>query len=358
MSKSKVYFIPHHREEEPSLVRRKLKKILDSSQGLDKLYHKVSHSPLLALKIHAGEEGNNGYIPPDYLKQLPDELRRIGFVPFLTDTNVLYHGKRMNSVDHLNIFRKHRFHKLNLPIIIADGLMGNDYLEVTVNGKYFESVKIAKGVHEADAILGLTHLTGHMLSGFGGAIKNIGMGCASRAGKMQQHCSLSPNIKYENCKMCGACFNICPVNAIKKKEDRYVIDEEECIGCAQCINVCRFDGIKIVWDEDSTQFQYRMVEYTYGALENKDSFFITFASFITKDCDCLNKAQNRVTKDIGILASFDPVALDKAGIDLVNEQEGKDLFRQLWPGIDYNIQLRYAQEIGLGKMEYELVEVK
>jgi len=362
MDAAKVYFFAHHREEESSSVRKKVCKILDESENLKKLYNlssKGSNSrQLIAIKIHGGEEGNNGHVPFDYLTNLPDKLREIQFDPFLTDTNVLYHGSRMNSVDHLNIFRKHGFHRLNLPIIISDGLMGNDYIEVPVKGKHFKSVKVAKGIYETSSILGIAHLTGHMLTGFGGAIKNIGMGCASLAGKMEQHCRISPHIKYEQCKSCGRCFDICPVNAIREEQDKFIIDGDKCIGCAQCVNICNFNAIKIVWDEDSNQLQQRMVEYAYGVIKDKPAFFINFVSFITRDCDCLNKSQLKVARDLGILASFDPVALDKASIDLLNKQEDKDLFKELWPEIDHTIQLDYAQRIGLGKMKYELVKIK
>jgi len=355
MKKSKVYFIPHKRSESSQAVRTKLSKILKSSGAFKELYSKSKDKTLIAVKIHAGEEGNTSYIQSDYIKHLPDELRKAGFNPFLTDTNVLYHGRRMNSVDHLNIFRKHGFHKLNLPIIISDGLMGNDYIEVEVSGKYFKSVKVAKAIYEVDTIISIAHLTGHMLTGFGAAIKNIGMGCASRVGKYEQHCSINPNIEAKICEKCGVCFDICPASAIVKKDDKFVIDEDACIGCAQCINVCRISAINITWDEDSTQLQERMVEYTHGILKNKESFFINFASFITKDCDCMNYDQRQEISDVGILASFDPVALDKASVDLVNEQEGMDVFKSFWPDTNYNIQLDYASKLGLGSVDYELI---
>jgi hypothetical protein len=310
----------------------------------------------VGLKIHFGEKDNHSYIKPDFLTPLVRTLKKIGARLFLIDTNTLYRGKRTNAIDHINIAYQHGFGKLNIPIIIGDGIKGDDYIEVKINGKHFNSCFLAHILKDIDFIIVLSHFTGHMLTGFGGAIKNLGMGFASRRGKMAQHCEVSPRIKEDRCINCGTCADICPVGAIGKREKFYII-EEKCIGCAQCISVCPQGAVKIIWSEEYELLGEKMVEYAYAAIQGKRCLYINFCLYITKECDCMNKETKGVVKDLGILYAQDPVSIDKASVDLINQQEGKDFIKELHPKVNYFHHLKYAEEIGLGSLNYKLVEI-
>ena len=203
----------------------------------------------------------------------------------------------------------------------------------------------------------LSHFTGHMLTGFGAAVKNMGMGCAARRGKLAQHCEVSPKVSQDHCTACGLCIESCPVNAIAKVEGKVKILENECIGCAQCISVCPVKAVRIVWSESYDMIGERMAEYAYAASLGKEISYINFCLFITKDCDCMNKEKEGFIEDIGILISNDPVAIDKAGIDLIVKDNEKNPLKEAHPKINYLTHLQYAQELGLGSLDYNLIEI-
>ncbi len=321
------------------------------------LFRYFKRGSLLALKLHFGEKGNTSYIKPDYLLALVHFLKKEGLKPFLFETTTLYRGERMNAIDHINLAYGHGFMKLGLPIIIGDGIRGNDDYEVVINKKNFRVCYLARALKDIENILVLSHFTGHMLTGFGGALKNLGMGCASRKGKFAQHSQVSPQIIKEKCIACGLCSQSCPVLAITKdKFDRYVILAEKCIGCAQCISVCPKGAVKINWSEAYNLIMERLVEYACAVVEKRKCAYINFCLYITKECDCMNKEKRGIIEDIGVLFSFDPVSIDKAAVDLVCTQD-KDLLSKLHPRIDYLYQLRYAQGLGLGSLEYKLIEL-
>lgn len=309
------------------------------------------------IKVHFGEKGNKSYINPSLLLPLVKLLREKGTKSFLFETNTLYRGSRTNSIDHINLAKSHGFGKLNIPIIIGDGIRGDDYIEVEIKKKHFSNCFIASSLKDINFLLVLSHFTGHMLTGFGGAIKNLGMGCASKKGKMLQHCEVSPQINVDKCIKCGMCVDICPVSAIEKQDGCFTIIDSECIGCAQCVSICPQAATKIIWSEAYELLGEKMVEYAYAASMGRDCAYINFCLYITKECDCMNKENKGIVKDLGILYSLDPVSIDKATIDLLLERERKDFLKEIHPKVSYLHHLQYAQEIGLGSLDYRIIEI-
>lgn len=315
----------------------------------------------VAIKIHFGEKNNTGHINPQWIKPLLSYIKKKKCKPFLADTNTLYRGNRQNSIDHLLQAYEHGFsiENLGVPIIIADGLLSKNYSEVPIEGKHLKSVKIANDILHSQSLVFLSHVTGHILTGMGAAIKNMGMGCAPRSGKQIQHADVKPRVNPEKCRACGLCIKWCPKGAIEFYDGVARIDTKKCYGCGECIATCRYQAIKNSFSGSSMMLQEKMAEYALGVLKGKQGkcCFFNFLTHITGECDCLSKAQKKVTNDIGILASYDPVAIDKATTDLLIEKTGKDLLKKLWPDNDYNIQINHAEELGLGFGSYELIEI-
>ena len=310
----------------------------------------------LALKIHFGEKGNKSYINPIFLLPLVQNFKKTGIKPFLFETNTLYRGQRMNAVDHINLAYNHGFGKLDIPVIIGDGLVGADTLEVEIGQKQFKSCFLAAALKDINNMLVLSHFTGHMLTGFGAAIKNLGMGCASRRGKLAQHCQVNPKIDERKCINCGACAAQCPVKAIERGEAKCFITGE-CIGCAQCLSVCPKGAVDIVWSEEYEVLGERLVEYAYAVTKNRKCVYINFCLYMTKECDCMNKEDKGFVPDIGFFLSTDPVGVDKACIDVLLGREAHDVIKDLHPQINYLSHLAYAQGIGLGSLDYRLIEL-
>lgn len=354
--KSKVYFIPASRREgEKSLAKKAEKLYLELG-----LNQEIEKDSFVALKIHFGEKGNTGYIKPAWLEGIIRQLQSKTLRAFFTDTNTLYVGMRSNAVDYTKLAWQHGFSLENtdLPVIIADGLIGEDDEEVKVGLSRVKSAKIAAGILHSDFLLCLTHLTGHVQTGLGAAIKNLGMGCASRAGKLEQHSEVNPRISPKYCKNCGICFDYCPAGAIVQGEGCAVIVDDRCIGCGECLVVCKVGAVKMRWGEDSGRLQQKMAEYAWSVWSRfKGKIgFINFVVKVTKDCDCMAKDQPEIVEDIGILASLDPVAADKASADLVVKKAKKDILRAGYD-LDWSIQLKHGAKIGLGSLDYELIEI-
>ncbi|MFQ6070169.1 MAG: DUF362 domain-containing protein [Candidatus Aminicenantales bacterium] len=354
---SNVYFIRASREDGDERLSEKALKVISRLEFVEK----IEPDSFVALKIHFGEKGNNGYIKPDWLRGIISRIKSRTSRLFFTDTNTLYVGRRSNSVDHLNLAEEHGFSLENtgLPIIIADGLIGRNDDEVEINLSRVKSAKIASLFLDSDFLLCLSHLTGHVLTGLGGAMKNLGMGCASRAGKLEQHSVVHPWVNPKICTNCGICLEYCPEEAIFQREGSAVIDEQKCIGCGECLVVCKPGAVKMKWDEDYVRVQEKMAEYAYAlhtALRGNIAY-VNFLLKVTKDCDCMGKDEPPIVKDIGILASSDAVAVDRASVDLILETSGKDVLRKGY-SIDWSVQLRHGEKIGLGTSGYRLVELK
>ncbi len=357
MSKSIVYFQPVTNSRDKVQVASKFKNLIKRS-GLLEDFRK---GELVPVKIHMGEKGNTGHVDAKVVKVAIDKIKSKAAKPFITETNVLYQGSRVNAVDHLVLASVHGFDPVSLgaPVIIADGLWGENSMDVKINKKHFESVSIARPVMYFDSIVSIAHVTGHLLSGFAASLKNMGMGLASRTGKLRQHSNVKPHVRTQNCTFCKRCIRHCPVAAIVEKQEKAFIKQDICIGCGECISICNFGGIADDYGENAKVLSEKIVEYTYGVLLNiKKKIFFNFSLHVTKNCDCMAKDEPSIVDDIGLFASSDPVACDKAAADMIVEQAGEDIFKKVYPQADFYMnQLRYAQEIGLGKTDYELVSV-
>jgi hypothetical protein len=326
-----------------------------------------------AVKLHFGELGNDGYISPVYVRQVVDKIKACGALPFLTDTSTLYLGSRSNAVDHITTAVLHGFDfaVTGAPVIIADGLKGKNVAQVKIEKKHFNTVAIAGDIVRADSMIVMSHFKGHIVSGFGGAIKNLAMGCAPPEGKRAQH-NARPFTIPDCCSGCGTCVEICPKTAITIEKEKSVIDRNLCIGCFECMHVCPEHAIDIDWETEIPVFMERMVEYAYGAVRGKEKKvgYMNFLIRITPDCDCFPFSDTPIVPDIGILASKDPVAIDAASFDLVNQQtgfteslltshhhNGEDKFKGVHPQTDGYHQIKYAEEIGLGNRSYNLIRI-
>lgn len=354
---AEVFFIRMNCDEALDLIQQKI----------DKLFQKalfqtcIEKNDLVAIKIHFGEKGNVTHVPPNYVLPIAENIKKEGGKPFLTDTNVLYRSSRSDAVSHLKLAQGHGFSLNNCgaPVIISDGLRGSNEIEVKIKGKIFSSVFIATEAITSNALFVITHVTGHMATGLGGTLKNLGMGLASRKGKLRQHSSVKPWVEKSNCTACGLCLQWCPENAITLIDNVAFINEEICIGCGECLTVCRYEAVKYNWKVSNVDLQQKIAEHALGVVSNKNgkTAYYSFLINITKDCDCFGTKQKPITSDIGILASKDPVAIDTATLDLIKKFAGKSLTAMSYPNVDAMIQLHHAQDIGLGTMEYELVEI-
>jgi uncharacterized Fe-S center protein len=337
------------------------KSLLDKTGALLRaagLAGKVRPGDLTAVKLHFGERGNTSYVRPVFLRKVVEEIAAAGGRPFLTDTNTLYTGGRTNAVDHLRTAISHGFAiaVVDAPLVIADGLRGESAVKVPVDGKIYSEVSIGAEIVNADALVAVTHFKGHELSGFGGALKNLGMGCASRSGKLSQHSSVAPYVHQGTCTGCETCVSHCPSGAIAVMEDKARISAEACIGCADCIVVCPAGAVRIKWNEAAPVTQMKMVEHAAGALAGKRdrSLFLSFVTQVSPLCDCYGANDVPIAPDVGILASDDPVAIDQACADLVIRAAGHDPFRKRHPQVDWEVQLSRAEELGLGSRRYRL----
>jgi uncharacterized protein len=326
---------------------------------------------LVAVKVHFGERGNHSFIRPVFLRRVVEELRKRGSLPFLTDSSTLYPGERKEAVSALRCAIENGFAYavVDAPLIMLDGLRGHTAVQVPVDGKLLKNVFIGTSIVEADALVSVSHFKCHELTGFGGTLKNLGMGCASREGKMQQHSTVGPTVSARRCTACGRCVTSCAHGAISFPTGTAFIDEQQCVGCAHCVTACPEKAINIQWDEASDLVMRKMAEYALGAVagKSKKSLFINFITQVSPACDCYGYSDAPIVNDIGICASRDPVALDQACADLVNRargnhetalqsgfEPGEDKFRGVHPAIDWEIQLDHGEKIGLGTREYLL----
>ncbi len=376
IKKAEVYFTDFRCEMDESPVK-KLQRLLKTA-GMDKI---DMEGKFVAIKMHFGELGNMSYLRPNYAKAVADLVKECGGKPFLTDCNTLYPGSRKNAIEHLYCAWENGFTPMTVgcPVIIGDGLKGTDDIAVPVEGgEYIQEAKIGRAVMDADIFISLTHFKGHELTGFGGTIKNIGMGCGSRAGKKDQHHNGKPVIDPENCRGCRLCMRECANDGLAFDEGRKVmtIDEAHCVGCGRCIGACNFDAIHFGQDAAVKELNCRMAEYTKAVVAGRDNFHISLVCDISPNCDCHSGNDVPILPDIGMFASFDPLALDQACVDaclrqtplpnsqLTEQMAGHDFhdhhdhFENTTPNSEYKTCLAHAEKIGLGTKEYELITVK
>lgn len=354
--------------------RRNLLDKISELLSRTKMDKKIKKNDLVAIKLHFGEPGNCAYVRPVFLRTVVDRVRQAGARPFLTDTNTLYTGPRSNGVTHIDIAVRNGFDYavVGCPIVIADGIRSSSGVKVAISGELLDEVNIAREIVEADALIVVSHFKGHELSGFGGTLKNMGMGCATREGKLLQHSTVRPKINVEKCEGCSLCLDYCPSNAIALKEKKAFIEGRRCIGCGECAVVCPSGSVEIEWNEDPERFQKKMVEHACGVLKGKEgkAIFLNFLMQISPTCDCYPHNDMPIVKDIGIVASADPVSVDAASCDLVNGEEsmagsaikevlgkGEDKFRAIFPRIDWKVQLDHAERLGLGERAYTMVKI-
>lgn len=364
---SDVHFVDMRAGTEASIIDR-LVRCIKKAGMLDV----VSEDDLTAVKLHFGEKGCTAYLRTPFVRAVVDSLKTAGCNPFLTDTNTLYVGSRSDSVRHLATAVENGFAyaSVGVPIIIADGLRGGNCELVSVKGKHFSEVKIASDIARADSMIVLTHVKGHELTGIGGALKNLGMGCGSRAGKLQMHSDVRPFVSTERCIGCGKCTGWCPVDAISVKRKKAEIDRDTCIGCSECIVVCPVKAIRIEWDWSSVSVQEKMVEYAAGTAHTKKKIaYLNFIMDVSPQCDCYPFSDAPIVPNVGILASLDPVAIDQASVDLINRQPGlkgtatkvlkagADKIRSLHADVDWTVQIKHGERLGLGTSNYRLIKV-
>ncbi|MGM0645328.1 MAG: DUF362 domain-containing protein [Thermodesulfobacteriota bacterium] len=328
----------------------------------------------VALKVHFGERGTTGFVPPLWLRPFSRFVTKAGGRAFFTDTNTLYLGQRGEAVSHSLLAAEHGFdpNVLGAPVIVADGLRSSHETAVPYVGRHIQTAYLAGDIVAADCLVVLSHFKGHDLAGFGGALKNMAMGCASRRGKLQQHSGLAPHVDSHRCTACGQCLAVCPVGALTLPiEARAVVcDTSRCIGCAACLLACRRGALQVHWAHSGHAFQERMAEYAAAVVRSfsQPVVYVNFVMQVTPGCDCIGFSDAPVCSDIGVLASLDPVALDQACVDMVNTASGNpasalpqtyrpedDIFQTLHPNTDGQYLLAYAAELGLGSREYECV---
>ncbi|MBN2157587.1 MAG: DUF362 domain-containing protein [Candidatus Lokiarchaeota archaeon] len=368
---SKVFFADAFAKDYRTSLLNKIE-LLWETAGFSKL---IKKGDLVAIKVHFGEIGNNTFIPPWYVRVVVDKIKENGGKPFITDCNTVYVGSRRYEPDHIQNAYLHGFtySTTGAPVIIADGLKGRNYESLEINKKHFKSVKIGSDLVHADALIVISHFKMHLMAGFGGAIKNIGMGAGSVQGKKEQHAIKPFLADEEKCTGCGTCKTQCPTDAILIVDKKYTVDENKCIGCGTCVGVCPEDALAFNWGEEIAPFTERMTEYAYGVWKHHQGKigFFNFAINITPECDCFGTSEPIVVRDIGIFASTDPVAIDKACYDAVNTQEGlkssrlkkgfkpgENKFTGVHEGTKGHIQFEYGEELGMGNQKYEKIEVK
>ena len=355
---------------------------------LDKLKRLIRHAGIeqidfenkfVAIKIHFGELGNLSFLRPNYARAVADIVKELGGKPFLTDCNTLYVGGRKNGLDHLDTACLNGFNPMTTgcQVIIADGIKGSDEVAVPVaGGELVKEAKIGRAVMDADVFISLTHFKGHEEAGFGGALKNIGMGCGSRAGKMEQHNAGKPHVNHEHCVGCGMCTRICAHSALSVTERKANIDHSRCVGCGRCIAICPRNAIQIDWDETVTNLNRKIAEYSKAVVDGRPCFHISLVIDVSPNCDCRSENDAAIVPNVGMFASFDPVALDQACADACGKQspipgshldeqmhrEGfcdkHDHFINSMPDTDWRVCLDHCEKIGIGTRSYELVEVK
>lgn len=376
MEKSKVYFTDFRTKLGEGLPS-KLKRLIKAA-GIEQI---DMDNKFVAIKMHFGELGNLSFLRPNYAKAVADIVKELGGKPFLTDCNTLYPGSRKNALEHLECAWENGFTPLTVgcPVLIGDGLKGTDDIAVPVKGgEYIKEAKIGRAIMDADIFISLTHFKGHEMTGFGGAIKNIGMGCGSRAGKKEQHNNGKPHIIEQKCRGCRRCQRECANDGLifDEKQKKMSINVDNCVGCGRCLGACNFDAIEFTNYAASRDLNCRMAEYAKAVVEDRPCFHISLIVDVSPNCDCHSENDAPILPNLGMLVSFDPLALDQACVDLcltahplsgsqLTDNMSKpefidhhDHFINSTPESEWRSCLEHAEKIGLGNREYEMIVIK
>ena len=376
MEKAKVYFTDFRTVAFGDGLPAKLKKLIRKA-GIGTI---DMDGKFVAIKMHFGELGNISYLRPNYARAVVEVVKELGGKPFLTDCNTMYPGSRKNALEHLECAWENGFTPLTVgcPILIGDGLKGTDDIAVPVEGgEYVKEAKIGRAIMDADVFISLTHFKGHEMTGFGGTIKNIGMGCGSRAGKKEQHSSGKPHIAQDLCRGCRKCQRECANGGLVFDEERRKmhVNQDNCVGCGRCLGACNFDAIEFDNDDANALLNCRMAEYTKAVVDGRPGFHISLIVDVSPNCDCHCENDAPILPNLGMLASFDPLALDQACVDLcmqaspmANSQLADNLkkpgfadwgdpFTNSTPESEWRSCLEHAEKIGLGSREYELIRL-
>ena len=367
---SKVYFADLRADVHENL-QQKLTRLMKTA-GMGDIDFR---DKFVAIKLHFGEPGNLAFLRPNWARTVADFVKERGGKPFLTDCNTLYVGGRKNALDHMDSAMLNGFNPMTTgcQIIIGDGLKGSDEVEVpVVGGEYVKNAKIGRAVMDADVFISLTHFKGHEEAGFGGCLKNIGRGGGSRAGKMEQHNAGKPHVAQKHCIGCGQCRKICAHGAPIIENGKAHIDHDKCVGCGRCIAVCPKNAVQINWDETTINLNRKIAEYTKAVVDGRPCFHISLVIDVSPNCDCRPENDMAIVPNVGMFASFDPVALDMACVDAVNAQTPlrgsaaddehakahvHDHFQRLHPDTNWRSCLEHGEKIGIGTREYELIKI-
>lgn len=363
---SKVYFTDMSTTFSENLPKKFLRLIDTAGLGQIDFDHKF-----VAIKIHFGELGNLAYLRPQYARELAAYIKERGGLPFLTDCNTLYVGSRKHALEHIETAYINGYtpYATGCQVIIADGIKGTDEALIPIDGEVISEAKIGRAIADADIVISLNHFKGHEEAGFGGALKNLGMGAGSRAGKMEMHCDGKPRVKTAKCRGCGMCARICANDGIRYDENhKAYIDHDTCLGCGRCIGICNFDAIVPTFGQSEEMLNKKIAEYAMAVVKDKPNFHINIAVDISPCCDCHSENDIPIVPNVGMFASFDPVAVDMASADSVNampinlqsvlgrkEPCCKDHFTNSFPNTNWRVQVEHAERIGLGSTEYELI---
>ena len=371
MNHSKVYFTDM-RGPPGTNLQGKLEKLIRAA-GIEQIDFSDKFA---AIKIHFGEPGNLSFLRPNFSKTVADVVKSLGGRPFLTDCNTLYVGRRKHALEHIEAAYENGYTPFSTgcQVIIADGLKGTDDIEIPVQGgEYCKTAKIGRAVMDADIFIALSHFKGHEATGFGGALKNVGMGCGSRAGKMEMHCGGKPEVNRELCRSCGQCAKICANDGIVFEQKKARIDHDHCVGCGRCIGACNFDAIRNPTSTSNDELNCRIAEYAQAVVHDRPAFYINIVNQVSPYCDCHSENDTAIIPDVGMFASFDPVALDVACADACNKMpvlpgsllhdhlhqedacDHHDHFTNTTPVTNWRSCMEHAEKIGLGSQQYELI---
>jgi len=358
MKEPSLVYLCRVRDGQPSIWPDAVSHLFDAAD----LLSFIGKGDRIAIKVHVGEPGLTTALPPEIAGAVARRVRTREAYPFFTDTAVLYSGRRSHGPGHTEVATEHGFtlERAGAVFIPADGMVGNLELEVPIPGKHYRTVGVAEAIAYSNGAVVVSHATGHLASGIGATLKNLGMGCSARKGKLLQHSDTKPFIRESECSACALCVERCPTGALSLGADSKIrLDEATCTGCGECLAHCVNGAIGFRWDSAPAGLQEKMVEHALGAARALKGKLVCLLGIVnlTQHCDCWAEGSPRVAADVGFALSLDPVALDQAALDLVAAAEGKPLDQIAWPKVDGTVQLSYGEKLGLGSREYRLVEV-